>query len=551
MVAMILGLVAMGQAQVLWQTTHTDKAGGYNQGACALLNASLKVRVGPAFLDLEEDVEIGVKGAVTTGNDPKTLEIVGNFSMPSGSAITGGLLWDGGQILQGKLLDRATADSLYANLVERNSVPPARPRDPLILEKMSPGRFRFRIYPVALGYSRHFRLRYQIPATMTANGVQMSLFAPITSLFSSASFQVPVTLENGGNMPSIIFTTGMGVRTEMLLPKTKLCTPWELGNQASVWEAGQIIKQGGSIIQSVVPVRQVALKTTFVGGQMAGYFLNLYASLSADVLKGLNLPSAKNIDLTVRNEIKSYEIPITCSGGMTLGCGAMAFNAKSDRPWNDTLEWRSFDATGKLLALVKTRSNAYNVAQDTNAAVLWAAADSRFSEKKELPAGPVFGFVDEWASLLALPKDSVPASLVAHYALSGVPRLANYSIKDVIPNYAPGQVPFDPGNPGNPGSFPIVTKTQSLLSAKFGSFADASTWLMSRSPAGMSVLIPGLLPDLETTVELYSLSGKKVGSWSPRSASGSIGIDIAGLHTGVYWIKVRIEGKMMTKRIAI
>ncbi|MDQ3003544.1 MAG: hypothetical protein M3Y08_20085, partial [Fibrobacterota bacterium] len=109
----ILGLTVFGHGQVMWQTTHTkNEGGGYNSGTCALTSASLKVRVHPAFLDVEEDAVIGVVGSVSIGNDPKSLEIVANITLPPGSAITGALLWDGNTILQGKLLDRNAADSL-------------------------------------------------------------------------------------------------------------------------------------------------------------------------------------------------------------------------------------------------------------------------------------------------------------------------------------------------------------------------------------------------------------------------------------------------------
>ena len=53
--ALVIGLAACVQAQVMWQTTHTrNETGGYASGNCLLANASLRVKVHPVFLDVEE-----------------------------------------------------------------------------------------------------------------------------------------------------------------------------------------------------------------------------------------------------------------------------------------------------------------------------------------------------------------------------------------------------------------------------------------------------------------------------------------------------------------
>lgn len=546
--AAFLGLACFAQGQVMWQTTHTNnEVVGYSSGGCVLASASVRVRVAPALLDVEEDVEIGTVGRVGVGDDGKSLEIVGTFSLPSGAAVTGALLWDGARVLQGKLLDRGIADSIYEDLVDRNSTPPPRPRDPLILDRTQSGAYRFRIYPVALGFTRHMRLRYQLPAIAGSEGVQIPFKAAVSSLFQGSTLQVPVTLENGSLSPKILFISSSGVRTEMTLPRTRLLTPGEVSDGGNTWDVwGHLVGQPGVTIEPAVPVRLAAVKTSFPDGQMSGYYLNLYATVSQEVLRGLNIRSATSLSVVVRNGKHAYELPVACDGGLAVGCGSVAFNGKSDSAWNDTLEWSAFDAAGMLLASARIKSAAYETLRDTGTAVLWAASESRYSEKKESPAGPVYGFVDAWASLLSLPGDSVSPALAAFYNENGVPRIANASVKDVIPNYADNQVPNPTDNP--PGQNPpIVT----ALMARLGDLATPSAWRLERLNGGFVVRIRGLAAGMDVKVELFDLAGKLAGYWAPRSEEGALNLSTAAVRQGIYLLKVRIAGKMSVKRIVL
>ena len=557
-VAGMLGFwVGNADAQVVWQTTHTNnEGGGYNSGECRLSSASIKVRVQPAALDVEEDAEIAAVGGVSVGNDGKSLEIVGTIALPAGAAITGALLWDEGKMLQGNLLDRHAADSIYENLVDRNSKPPIRPRDPLIIERTTIGTYRFRIYPVSLGFSRHLRVRYQLPPIVGAAGVQMPFKAAIASSFPGSSLQIPVEIVDGGRMPKIIFTLGSGVRTEMTLPRTRLMSAGELGEGGNAWDVwGNMTVVPGMTIQPFTPARVLAVKTKFTAGLLKGNYLNLFATVSAEVLKGLNIRSASSLMVTVRNAQKAYDLPMACEGGLAVGCGSLIFQGKSEQAWNDTLEWSAYDANGKQLAHTVLAATVSAVEQDTDAAVLWAAAAHRFSEKKELPAGPAYGFIDEWASLLALPKDSVPPALAVLYAANGVPRIVNISLKDVIPNYEEGKVvnnPTDPvidpwNNPNIPPIGPITTG----IAAKLGRFADAKSWKFEHVNGNLVIRIQGLAAGLRAEVQLYDLAGKTAGAWAPRSEEGALNLSLGVVRPGTYLLKIRIAGKMTSKRITL
>lgn len=547
----MMGLwLGSADAQVVWQTTHTNnEGGGYNSGECRLASASIKVRVQPAALDVEEDAEIAAVGGVSVGNDGKSLEIVGTIALPAGSAITGALLWDEGKMLQGNLLDRHAADSIYENLVDRNSKPPIRPRDPLIIEKTANGTYRFRIYPVSLGFSRHLRVRYQLPPIVSAAGVQMPFKAAIASSFPASSLQIPVEIVDGGRMPKIVFTLGSGVRTEMTLPRTRLMSPAELGEGGNAWDVwGNMTTVPGMTVQPVAPARVLAVKTKFSEGLLKGNYLNLFATVSAEVLKGLNIRSATSLMVTVRNAQKAYDLPMACEGGLAVGCGSLVFQGKSDVAWNDSLEWAAFDANGKQLAHTILPATVVSLENDTDAAVLWAAAGRHFSEKKEQPSGPAYGFIDEWASLLALPKDSVPPALAALYAVNGVPRIVNISLKDVIPNYEEGQVV---GNPDIPVLDPWNRGPVTGIAAKLGRFADAKSWKLERRGGNLVIRIQGLAAGLHAEVQLFDLAGKTAGAWAPRSEEGALNLSLGVVRPGAYILKIRIAGKWTSKRITL
>ena len=755
-VAALLGTALSVHAQVMWQTTHTT-IGGFNNGAVELSNASMKVKIHQAYLDVEEDVEIGTFGSVDPGNDPKSLEITGTFTLPAGSAITGALLWDGGKILQGKLLDRNIADSIYEAHVDRDSLPPPRPRDPLLLELVGKDIYRFKVYPVDLGKSRHFRLRYQLPPVIGASGMQLPLKAAIASLFPQSKVQIPVSLENGGGVGKVIFASGSGMRTEMTLPRTRLMPVSELSGQLYNWDpwVGSHTLSAGTVIHPVDPVRQMAVKTSMAEGQMAGHYLNLFAGVTDEMVAGLGarveivfywkwnnpggwitrdpwggenlqfiweaqnqgaalhqlygqlggpgskvgllhddsksaprafaaasrgdsahsqgldylrhiqgayvdefarslrssnsgkakdmeaailksrgrfleslriaktlyspetntirhlilvsvgpeyqsdntggnadfdsvfadapvtigtldgmgfnqagfdlwearrtrtytgaqantqwgtLPGvqALNLNVVVRNERMAYDFSVKCEGGLAMSCGSLTFHGKSDVAWSDSLEWEAYDVSGKLLGRTTSMPKVIENAEDTAIAVLWAGSSAPFSEKREAPLGPVYGFVDRWASLLSLPADSLRGDAAEAYADSGVPRIANHTLKDVLPNFEDGQV----SNPDNPKDPPTTVG----LHARLGALADPSQWRLERSRGSLRIRIPGLAAGLSAEVEMFDLAGKRAGSWSPRSLEGSLNLASVAARPGVYVLKIRIAGLQAVKRVAL
>ena len=284
MTQVISGLVlafglATASAQVSWQTTKTTNA-TKNTGSCTLDASSLRIKVFPAYLDVEEEVSIRTSGTVSAANDPNTLEITAIFSLPAGSAVTGALLWDGNRLLQARLLDKFKADSIYEDLVDRDSVPPPRPIDPLILERTGTNTYRLRVYPVVLGQARRFRIRYQLPPRIGTTGFEIRTQAAIAPLFTPATATVTTTIENGGGVPRIGFIEA-GLRREMTLPRTVFLP------RSALTAATAAHATNSTRVMPLDTLRQVQVKASFGQGSFSGHYLNLYASIGDDLLRSL------------------------------------------------------------------------------------------------------------------------------------------------------------------------------------------------------------------------------------------------------------------------
>ncbi len=246
-----------------------------------------------------------------------------------------------------------------------------------------------------------------------------------------------------------------------------------------------------------------------------------------------------NLNVVVRNGGNAYDFGIRCEGGLSLGCGTLTFHGKSDSPWQDSLEWEAYDQTGKFLSRAKTGPALIGADGDTAIATLWAGSSAPFSEKRELPLGPVYGFVDRWASILALEKDSLDRDRGTVYADSGVPRIVNKELKDVIPNYQDGQAPGG--------------QVTTAIAARIGSLGDPSAWKIERARDGWLVLrIPGLIDGVVAKAALYDLHGRRLDASSLVSAGGGFRWNApAAARGGVYLLKVEVAGISATRRIAL
>jgi hypothetical protein len=711
----ILGVVVAGlsaaTAQVSWRTTHTTN-NTMNTGATTLVSSSMRVKVFPSYLDVEEDVEIRVSGIVSAANDANTLEIVANFTLPVGSAITGALLWDGTRVLQAKLLDQFKADSIYEDLVDRDSVPPPRPIDPLILSRTGANSYTLKVYPVALNSSRRLRLRYQLPPRLGVEGFEIRMQGAIIPFFTPTTTTFPVTIENGGAVPKIVFVDA-GLRRDMTLPRTVFIARSAL-NATSAAHATNSTR-----VLPLDTLRQVQVKTSFDSGAFSGHYLNLYASIDDKLLKALgqkvevvifwkwnNLETwfgnsgasyrsaatsqaseilqtytqlggpgnqigllhdnsynaqrlfpvaskgdsnyrkavdyltslqggyvndflanlqfsggvpttpevasksrfrqnmqiiktlyspdqgvtrhlimvsagvegvsqvsemnavfdsvfqdkpislsalnnrafnqigfdffnarlarpitgtvsnvtygtvpgfpSMNVVATVRNAQRAYDFSIACTGGASITCGTLQFQGKATSSWKDTVEWEAYHAGGKLAGSAKTVPTILTRARDTAIVRLWAGSSSPFSEKPEPPLGPTYGFVDQWASLLALERDSLSQAQKVVYADTGVPN------SGPVPGYLGPSA----------GSGTAIAPTHAA--------ANVAAWKLQRVAYGAyEMRIPGLAAQTRVELALYDLTGKRIGSWTLMSGVGTLLWNPGLIKPGTYVIQLR------------
>lgn len=157
-------------------------------GWVELTNFTQRIKVHSYFLDIEEDIELAPIGRKPP-NNLNTLEIVGEFWLPAQSVITGILIWDGDNLLQGKLKGKEHARVEYEEVVDRETTSPPRPRDPILIEKRgsrrrwAPGSrtdrnmdmYNCSIYPVKWGNSRKIRIRYLCPQKYINNKLIMQI----------------------------------------------------------------------------------------------------------------------------------------------------------------------------------------------------------------------------------------------------------------------------------------------------------------------------------------------------------------------------------------
>ncbi len=158
-----LGIAAVGLAGVparaMLQSTSFD---GYS-GNVGMVYSKVKITVGPQWLDIEEEAELTAE-PVDGGTGPWYLD--GTFGVPTGTVVTGCLLWNDDTLLMGKLRGKAIAGKSYDSTVSTS--PSGYAHDPLLVDQTGDSTYRLRLYPIADGGSRRIRIRYLVPVTATS-----------------------------------------------------------------------------------------------------------------------------------------------------------------------------------------------------------------------------------------------------------------------------------------------------------------------------------------------------------------------------------------------
>lgn len=131
------------------------------------------------------------------------LETLMQFTLPEGSMILDSWLWVGDNIVQGRIIDKWTASSIYEGIVDRR-------RDPSILMKNGGDSYELRVYPMKPGEHRKVKITYLVPAAWS-NG---RAIVPLPSHILRASTVTPalhtlVWLKEGWVNPAIPEMSGV------------------------------------------------------------------------------------------------------------------------------------------------------------------------------------------------------------------------------------------------------------------------------------------------------------------------------------------------------
>lgn len=168
-----------------------------SQGTIEL--ASLSVKPKGLFIEYGLYLTFSARGTSGIFLPTDSLEIVLNFDLPEGSAVSDSWLWVGDKISRAKILDKWTASSIYEGIVKRR-------RDPSILTKVTSTHYELRIFPLVASETRRVKITYLLPATVSKGNVWAALPAEIlkASMHVPAEFQLLVWNEAGITGPYIV-----------------------------------------------------------------------------------------------------------------------------------------------------------------------------------------------------------------------------------------------------------------------------------------------------------------------------------------------------------
>lgn len=532
-ILLILALAAplAAWAEIRWRTTH----GVLEQGACKLLASTVRVKVTPAYLDVEEEAEVAAVGGVLGGGDANSLEIFGDFDMVPGSTLVGMLLWNGDILLKARLKGTALAREDYEKVVDRDKAPPVRPRDPALIEALGNDRYRLAIYPVASGKFRRIRIRYHIPVQMAPSGAMLRLRTVFPVQVPDNPGRITVKWERAGGEDGILLHVD-GKAQALPLPTTTL-----------------LASTGDVFLTEAQPPKALAAMTSFSEGNYKGQYASLYF-LTPDKIANYPVlatgPKDFSVAAVVRSGAERYALDLNCSWVGGLRCDPLEFHGKAAAGWSPEVEWKLYNAAGRELTSVTVAPKEFIRPEDSCQVALWAGSSLPFAEVRERWLGFKYGFVDMTASLLALEQDLLPASLVPVYANSGVPRLTQADIlaPDTNDVFVPVPVPGNPGNIGNP----VPTAVRKLERSGSGPVAR----LVSRGMPLLSLDLARIAAprDGSVRVTLYGLDGAEAFTAEARVSSdgGPALLRLpAGLKSGFYFLKVEGRGFRWSEKILL
>lgn len=237
--------------------TATQNSTGWN-GSANLVASRMTIQVASEWIDVEEESELSV--TPFWNSDEGAWIVQGTFSVPRGTAITGCMLWNDDTLLMGKLRGKVQANKIFDSLV-----PPVTTRwpvDPLLVEQISDTVYNLKLYPVATGGSRRFRLRYLVPRP---GGTEKILVKPLMASSVNGTRPSAFRLRLRGKIDDLRLATSAGIwpidlpYSEMVSFDSDAWLLWKgatkgavRGSVASGKWAGDYVMYSGSVPDSIL-----------------------------------------------------------------------------------------------------------------------------------------------------------------------------------------------------------------------------------------------------------------------------------------------------------
>jgi hypothetical protein len=431
------------------------------------------------------------------------------------------LLWNGDKILKAKMKMKSDAAQQYEQVVNREKIVP--PRDPALIEQINDGRYRCRIYPVAIDGKRKIRIKYVVPITVVNSAPQFQISTIFTPDAYSQLKQIPLTIETEGDTGKKCILKTRNVVKNVIYNSVYILSPWEL-----TWNDESVS------YLSIIPDNSVrkAWSMHMSDGPAAGYYSAVIMSIPDSVKAMVNElldPSGVQLEMGVSIGKTIYLTDIKSSGFQTLYC-------KSDAEWDGTVYWNGYSSNGDVKFSCKQKIIPEKDGTSTSMLpLLWGLKYSQYENKDAL--GALYGYVDSKMSLLALESDTLGRDLSAVYSEKGVPQLL------------PEEIIVDSKKlPATPKESIIFEISSSGVLAH-GCDVENSFNIVCN---GMELKIVSNSKLENVRVNMLNLSGQIIQQWTSKQVSGdNIIVKMNRRYSGTFIIQIQHGARILQKKVVL
>ena len=158
-------VIVLAQDDVTFLNVENPQFRG-NIGQGTIEEATFSVRPKGVYTEIGVYLTFSARGSQFGGS--QQLEVIFNFTLPEGAAITDSWLWVGQDIVRAILIERGTATDIYEGIVNTR-------RDPSLLVKNGEGQYELRVFPMRANETRKVKITYLVPNLWLAEEAITSL----------------------------------------------------------------------------------------------------------------------------------------------------------------------------------------------------------------------------------------------------------------------------------------------------------------------------------------------------------------------------------------